>query len=122
MEREDIISAFKHLTRNRYIKLFDYYQAWFENKEYLSIEISRKIKNDLGIEVSKYSIHYIRSKIMPRRLAQKNEKISVKTLQNGFKLKENHKLVKDNFEFHEPKSIDHNQDIVTFRRAKNETD
>lgn len=122
MERDDLIFAFEYLNRNRYFKLFDYYQAWFVNKNYLSQELSRKIKADLGIEVSKNSIHYIRNKIMPKRLAEKNKKVPAKTLQNELKLKENYTSGKDDFEFHEPKSIDHNQNIVTFRKAKNETD
>lgn len=126
MERDDLIFAFEYLNRNRYFKLFDYYQAWFVNKNYLSQELSRKIKADLGIEVSKNSIHYIRNKIMPKRLAEKNKKVPAKMLQNEFNnadlLKESHQSSILDFEFHEPKSIDHNQNIVTFRKAKNETD
>ena len=37
-------------------------------------------------------------------------------------LNDNHSFGKSNFEFNEPKNINYNQDIVTFRKVKNETD
>jgi hypothetical protein len=123
MEKEDIVSAFTNANRNRYFKLFDYYEEWFTNKDYLSAELCRKIKDDLGIEVSQYSIHYIRSKIMPKRLADKAIKSA---LTNDIKSNNQPNLVEmknnNSFEFNEPKSIDHNQTIVTFRKSKHETD
>ena len=123
MEREDVISAFKNSIRNRYFKLFDYYEEWFISKDYLSIELCHKIKADVGIEISNDSIHYIRSKIMPKRLAEKGIKSA---LMNDIKPTNEPNLTKKNvnhtFEFNEPKSIDHNQAIVTFRKSKHETD
>ena len=115
MERDDIISAFENLNRNRYFKLFDYYQAWFVDKDYLSSEISRKIKTELGIEVNEISIQYVRSKIMPKRLAEKAKLMSSIVLKKDVI---NASKVNDNFEFNEPQSIDFNQEIVTFRKSK----
>ena len=115
MEREDIISAFEHFNRNRYFKLFDYYQAWFVDKNYLSVELCRKIKTDLGIQVNQSSIHYIRSKIMPKRLA---EKVKLITQIASAKEVKNDIDVSNNFNFNEPQSINHNQEIVTFRKRK----
>ncbi|MES2520918.1 MAG: hypothetical protein V4585_22575 [Bacteroidota bacterium] len=122
MKKEDIIYAFEHSNRNRYIKLFDYYEEWFINSDYLSIEISRKIKDDLDIQVSTNSIHYIRSKIMPKRLAERIEKrrepvFNPKIETTNYSTNENLNS-ESNFEFNEPKSIDHNQEIVTFRKSK----
>jgi hypothetical protein len=122
MKKEDVIFAFEHSNRNRYIKLFDYYKEWFINSDYLSIEISRKIKEDLDIQVSKNSIHYIRSKIMPKRLAKKIEKrrefeLNPKIETTNYSTNENLNS-ESNFEFNEPKSIDYNQEIVTFRKSK----
>jgi hypothetical protein len=123
MEKEDIVSAFTNANRNRYFKLFDYYEGWFTNKDYLSVELCRKIKADLDIQISQYSIHYIRSKIMPKRLADKAVE-SALTNNKKSTYPPNLGEIKTNntFEFSEPKSIDHNQEIVTFRKSKNETD
>ena len=115
MEKEDIVLAFEYFTRNRYFKLFDYYQAWFVDKEFLSVEISRKIKADLGIQISQSSIHYIRSKIMPKRLAEKVKKVPNVESCEKIEIESN---IHNNFKFNEPQSIDHNQEIVTFRKRK----
>jgi hypothetical protein len=122
MKNNGIISSFENSNRNRYFRLFDLYEEWFTNKDYLSVEISRKIKTELGIQVSNNSIHYIRSKIMPKRIAEKAEKLAKSEL--NLENKPNYALDNTNqnsiqsFEFKEPQSIDHNQEIVTFRKSK----
>ena len=89
--------------------------VWFVDKEFLSVEISRKIKTDLGIQISQSSIHYIRSKIMPKRLAEKVKQVSNVESNKEIEIESN---VHNNFKFKEPQSIDHNQEIVTFRKRK----
>jgi hypothetical protein len=122
MKNNGIISSFENSNRNRYFRLFDLYEEWFTNKDYLSVEISRKIKTDLGIQVSNNSIHYIRSKIMPKRIAEKAEKLakSELNLENkpNYPLDNTNQNSIHNFKFKEPQSIDHNQEIVTFRKSK----
>ncbi len=126
MEKEDIVSAFTNANRNRYFKLFDYYEGWFINKDYLSVELCRKIKADLGIEINTSSIHYIRSKIMPKRLAEKalnkHKLAKINELNLTSILSNSNLVVENSFEFNEPKSINNNQEIVTFRKSKYETD
>jgi len=125
LEKDDLISAFENFNRNRNIKLFDYYHEWFINKDFLSFDIVRKINADLGITVSRSTVHYIRSRVMPKRLEEL--KISSTVSQPAASTL---KVIIDSnssnnpsstFEFKEPKSIDHNQEIVTIRKSKNET-
>lgn len=124
-EKNDLVSAFEHFNRNRNIKLFDYYQEWFVNKDFLSFDIIRKIKAELGIDVSRNTIHYIRSKIMPKRLEElKIISINYPLVGSTLKVKVDSNSLSSmahNFEFKEPKSIDHNQEIVTIRKSKHET-
>ena len=121
LEKDDLVSAFEHLNRNRNIKLFDYYQAWFINKDFLSHDIVRKINADIGITVSKTTVHYIRSKVMPKRLEElKAISINSSSTKAILEVKVDSNSLKDstsNFEFKEPKSIDQNQDIVTIRKS-----
>ena len=125
IEKDDLLSAFEHSNRNRNIKLFDYYQVWFVNKDFLSHDIIRKIKADLGVDISRCTVHYIRSKIMPKRLEElKNISINSSSTKSILEAKIDSNSLSDstfNFEFKEPKNIDHHQDIVTFRKPKHET-
>lgn len=124
-ERENLISALENANRNRNIKLFDYYQEWFTNKDLLCHDVIYKIKADLGVTVSRNTVHYIRSRVMPKRLEEL--KISVVNTQltniifQGKIDSNSSSNAVNNFEFKEPKSIDHNQEIVTIRKSKNET-
>ena len=124
LEKNDLLSAFEHSNRNRNIKLFDYYQVWFVNKDFLSHDIIRKINADVGITISKTTVHYIRSKIMPKRLEElKNISINSSLTKAITEVKIDSNSSKDstsNFEFKEPKSIDHHQDIVTIRKSRYE--
>ncbi len=129
IEKEDIIIAFEKSIRNRYYKLFDYYEDWFLNKKYLSIDVAHKISVDLGIIIKPASVKYIRSKIIRNRLLEKANKLeNFKVLDNSKSQVQYGKTGVDHldnsiatFEFKEPKSIDHNQEIVTIRKSKNET-
>ena len=124
IEKDDLLSAFEHLNRNRNIKLFDYYQAWFVNKDFLSHDIVRKINADVGITISKTTVHYIRSKVMPKRLEElKNISISSSSTKSILEVKIDSNSLRNstsNFEFKEPKSIDQSQEIVTIRKSKHE--
>ena len=125
IEKDDLLSAFEHLNRNRNIKLFDYYQAWFVNKDFLSHDIVRKINADVGITISKTTVHYIRSKVMPKRLEElKTISINSSSTKAILEVKIDSNSLRDsisNFEFKEPKSINNHQDIVTIRKPKHET-
>ena len=125
LEKDDLLSAFEHSNRNRNIKLFDHYQAWFVNKDFLSHDIVRKINADVGITISKTTVHYIRSKVMPKRLEElKTISINSSSTKEILEVKIDSNSLRDstsNFEFKEPKSIDHHQDIVTIRKPKHET-
>ena len=125
IEKDDLVSAFENFHRNRNLKLFDYYQEWFTNKDLLSFDIIRKINAELGITVSRGTVHYIRSKIMSKRLEElkissinsplSESVLTVKIDSNSLSISVN------NFEFKEPKIIDYNQEIVTIRKSKYET-
>ena len=121
LEKDDLLSAFEHSNRNRNIKLFDYYQIWFINKDFLSHDIVRKINADIGITISKTTVHYIRSKVMPKRLEElKTISINSSSTKAILEIKIGSNSLRDstsNFEFKEPKSIDQNQDIVTIRKS-----
>ena len=129
IEKEDIIIAFEKSIRNRYYKLYDYYEDWFLNKEYLSIDVAHKISVDLGIIIKPASVKYIRSKILKSKLLEKGNKLDNSELVKNSKSQLLYgKTVVNHlessiatFEFKEPKSIDHNQEIVTIRKSKNET-
>jgi hypothetical protein len=122
IKKEEIMTAFDKSTRNRYIKLFEYYKDLFTNKDYLANDIVYKINMDSGLEISYTSVKYIRSRIMKKRVI-KPIRVAVNTLEenheNGLS---SHGKIKggtiENFEFKEPQSIDHNQEIVTFRKSK----
>ena len=124
LEKDDLLSAFEHSNRNRNIKLFDYYQVWFVNKDFLSHDIIRKINADVGITISRTTVHYIRSKVMPKRLEElKAISINSSSTKVILEVKVDSNSLKDstsNFEFKEPKSIDQNQDIVTIRKSGHE--
>jgi hypothetical protein len=126
LEKKDLIVAFENSNRKRYVKLFDYYQAWFVDSNYLSIEVARKINAELGTTISGDSIRYIRSKIMKKRLEEISKKVnqvqSYLENQPSKIVVEPINEVGENFEFKEPKSINHNQEIVTIRKSKHETD
>ncbi len=85
IEKEDIIIAFEKSIRNRYYKLFDYYEDWFLNKTYLSIDIAHKISADLGITITYTSVKYIRSKILRNRLLERANKIESSELLSNAK-------------------------------------
>ncbi|MCU0468925.1 MAG: hypothetical protein MUF58_10005 [Arcicella sp.] len=126
IEKSDLIVAFENSNRNRYLKLFDYYQAWFTDSTYLSIDITRKINAELRTSIANDSIRYIRSKIMRKRLMEKSksgnhispsaENIALENIEKSTTSSP------QNFEFKEPKSINHNQEIVTIRKSQYETD
>lgn len=122
LEKDDLISAFENSNRNKNIKLFDYYQEWFANKDFLSYDIIRKINVELGITVSRSTVHYIRSKVMPKRLEElKNNSANSQLIHTIFRGKTDSNSLSNStstFEFQEPKSIDHNQEIVTIRKSK----
>lgn len=129
IEKQDIITAFEKSIRNRYYKLFDYYEAWFLNKKYLSIDLAHKISVDLGITIKPSSVKYIRSKILKNTLLDRANDLdkfivldkSKSQLPYG-KTGVNHlDNSMANFEFKEPKSIDYNQEIVTIRKSRDET-
>ena len=129
IEKEDIIFAFEKSIRNRYYKLFDYYEGWFLNKKYLSIDVSHKISKDLGIIIKPTSVKYIRSKILKNRLLESANNLDKSTVLDKYtsQLSYGKMGVNNldnstyNFEFKEPKSIDHNQEIVTIRKSTDET-
>lgn len=128
IEKEDIVTAFEKSIRNRYYKLFDYYEDWFLNKTYLAVDIAHKISADLGIIITPTSVKYIRSKIQKSRLLERVDKSKKsdlldhsKSQLNPDKANINHLENSTNdFEFKEPKSIDHNQQIVTIRKSTHE--
>ncbi len=122
IKKEEIMTAFDKSTRNRYIKLFEYYKDLFTNKDYLATDIVFKINMDLGIQISYTSVKYIRSRIMKKRVL-KPIRIAVNTLEenheNGVSShSKTQEGITEIFEFKEPKSIDHNQEIVTIRKRK----
>lgn len=124
-EKEDIIVAFEKTIRNRYFKLFDYYKEWFLNKDYLAIELAYKIGADLGINMTHNSIKYVRSRVMKKRITKTKRNVEYSSLSDNSKStvqfdRKNSSSLHD-FVFHEPKSIDHNKDIVTIRPAKTDT-
>ena len=129
IEKEDIIIAFEKSIRNRYYKLFDYYEHWFLNKTYLAFEVAHKISVDLGVIITPTSVKYIRSRILKKRLSEKakkldNSEVSVNSSShfNHNKVSVNHLVNSTNdFAFKEPKSIDNHQDIVTIRKSGYET-
>ena len=124
IEKDDLVSAFENFNRNRNLKLFDYYQEWFTNKDLLSFDIIRKIKTDLGIDINRTTVHYIRSKVMPNRMKElKISSINSPLPESVLTVKMDSNSLSssvNNFEFKEPKSIDHNQEIVTIRKSKYE--
>ena len=118
IKEEEIVLAFDKSKRNRYIKLFEYYKDLFTNKDYLATDIAYKINANLGIQITYTSIKYIRSRIMRKRLVKPNGftvNSSKVDYTNGNLHKED---TIENFKFNEPQSIDHNQEIVTFRKRK----
>lgn len=121
-KREDIIAAFNKSTRNRYMKLFECYKDLFLNKDYVSTDIAHRINTDLGITITATSIKYIRSRIMKKRVIVSSKKMMNTVISNEINsVSSLDKIVKNSpetFEFNEPKSIDHNQEIVTFRKSK----
>lgn len=121
-KREDIIAAFNKSTRNRYMKLFECYKDLFLNKDYVATDITHRINTDLGITITATSIKYIRSRIMKKRVIASSKKTINPMISSEMKsfstLDKIAKNSPETFEFNEPKSIDHNQEIVTFRKSK----